>query len=155
MTPELPSIIAVDQAPKQKIIQPDLIDLEQELESTYYLDPSEPLAYWDYPELDETPMDRSKETLLCDDWPESLYAPDYLTEPERQLLHETSREFLPTFTKVPGLCTLYRHHIDTGDHNPVSTTLRPMSIGKRKIFDETFNELVDYEVIEPCDSPWQ
>ena len=140
--------------PSQNVDTHDLIDLEED--NVFHLDyksPSEILSQWDFP-VSEEPHEFIEQTSLNESWPESLYAPDYLLDDQKENLESVIAPFLPIFTKVPGLCTLYTHSIDTQDHNPVSTTLRPMSMGKRAIFDNTFDELLKYDIIEPCKSPW-
>ncbi len=57
-----------------------------------------------------------------------------LNNDERNILANTLLLFLSIFTKAPGLCTAFEHFIDTGNHKPISTTLRPMPPGKKKDF---------------------
>ncbi|ODM87732.1 Retrovirus-related Pol polyprotein from transposon 17.6 [Orchesella cincta] len=77
-----------------------------------------------------------------------------LTAEQVASLRKTLGPFLPVFTKAPGVCKAYKHRIDTGKTKPISTTLRPMSPGKRKIFDEAFAELLKHNIIEPSRSAW-
>jgi transposase InsO family protein len=86
--------------------------------------------------------------------PESLVAPSTLSAVELLRLAECLEPYLPIFTMRPGLCTLYRHTIDTGDCKPIKCRLRPISAGKRKLFDLTFDELMEMDIIEPSTSPW-
>jgi hypothetical protein len=59
------------------------------------------------------------------------------------------------FTKKIGLCKMFQHKILTGDNHPVVAHLRQTSVGRRKAFDETFDELVEFGVIEPAvNCPW-
>lgn len=109
----------------------------------------------DYDDEGTEPFSKVKEISL---FPDSNYAdvkvPASLSEDDKTNLSNMLAEFLPMFTKTPGCCTAFKHTIDTGDHKPVSTTLRPMSVGKRKIFDESFAELLHFGIIEPSKSPW-
>jgi transposase InsO family protein len=124
-----------------------------------YSSPAQILANWDCPEIEENEQEEVIEVPLtsvsapADDF-DKLKAPAYLNDEQRSQLNSVMQEYRPIFTKVPGLCTLYEHTIDTGNHKPISTTLRHMNQAKRLIFDETFHELQKYDVIEPSKSPW-
>jgi hypothetical protein len=112
------------------------------------------LANWSWPRLDEDPSEYVEEESLFKDKPDSLLAPTYLKEEEKRSLNQMLEEFVPLFSKRPGLCTLYQHTIDTADSKPLKCGLRPMNAGKRAVFDETFDELLEYGIIEPSYSPW-
>jgi len=119
-----------------------------------FLSPMEVLANWDYPEIDETSQDPIEMSPLDLNRPQCLQAPTYLTPDQRNKLNKTLEDFLPMFTKSPGLCKRYEHTIDTGMAKPVQCRQRPMSPGKRKIFDEVFDDLLANNIIEPACSPW-
>jgi hypothetical protein len=118
--------------------------------------PAQVLANWEYyPDLKESEDEKVPEVEIFpfeDDT--SLSAPSYLSEDERNRLNSTMSEFRTIFTKRPGLCKLYQHRINTGTNLPISTNLFPMNQAKRKLFDETFFELIKYDVIERSKSPW-
>jgi hypothetical protein len=95
-----------------------------------------------------------KEIALYPEDPESLTVPTSLSAEELSHLAESLRPFSATFTSRPGLCRLYQHTVDTGDCKPIKCRLRPISPGKRKLFDVTFDELYDMDIIEPSTSPW-
>jgi hypothetical protein len=87
--------------------------------------------------------------------PDFLSAPTYLTDEERNELRDLLNDFSDIFTKRPGLCKTFQHRISTGDAPPVVAHLRPISVGKRKLFDAAFNELLEYDVLEPAvNCPW-
>jgi transposase InsO family protein len=115
------------------------------------------LPNWEYyPNLVDAELDVVPEVVLTpsEDVCVELMAPDYLSESERHRLNLTISPFRSIFTKQPGLCKLYQHSINTENHYPVTENLRPMTSAKRKVFDETFYELIKYDVIEPSKSPW-
>jgi hypothetical protein len=116
------------------------------------------LAGWEYyddfedfkPKQDlvpETPIDPSK--------PDFLSAPTYLSSEQRDQLRHILKKFYDMFTVRPGLCKIFQHRIITGDSPPVIARMRPITPGKRQIYDQAFNELLDYGVIEPAlNCPW-
>jgi hypothetical protein len=130
----------------------------EESEEISFSTPADCLACWDYEENTESQKvqhDNVKENLLEENNPDFLSAPTYLEEDQKQQLAKLFDEFRPMFTKKPGLCRLYKHRIYTGEHPPVSSHLIRMTPGARKAFDETFNELIDFGVIEPAvNCPW-
>jgi len=135
-------------------------ELEEVMVINQFSCPAEALANWDYePDVQED-LETIPEVPLSRLPPspfenfEELKAPAYLTESQRSQLDEVIQNFSPIFTKSPGLCKLYEHTIDTGDHKPITTTLRHMNPAKRKIFDENFFELLKYDIIEKSNSPW-
>lgn len=107
---------------------------------------------------EETKSEVKKEVkqvpLFPSSHPNVLLVPETLSTKLRKQIADMMQEFLPMFTKKPGHCKLYKHTIDTGNCKPIRARLRPMSPGKRKIFDDTFDELLEYGVIEPSSSPW-
>jgi len=84
----------------------------------------------------------------------SLVVPDWMSFEEKYQLQSVVQPFSDLFTKKPGLCKLYEHKIDTGEHKAITGRLRPMNPAVRAAFDRTFYELVKYDVIEPSTSPW-
>jgi transposase InsO family protein len=119
--------------------------------------PAQVLANWEYyPDLKDPGIEVVSEVKLSPsaDPTDCLMAPTYLNEGQRQQLNIIVGEFRSIFTKKPGLCTLYEHRINTGDNLPVYTNLYPMTQAKRELFDETFFELIKYDVIERSKSPW-
>jgi len=117
--------------------------------------PAAVLAQYENPDFsDDSDSDQEDESPLYQDRPNFIQVRKSLDEGKRQQLREVLDEFLPIFTKAPGFCNLYEHKIDTGNSPPISTSLRPMNAAKRAIFDETFDELLEYGVIEPANSPW-
>ena len=54
----------------------------------------------------------------------------------------------------PGICTLYKHSIDTGNAKPIYERMRPMPPGKREVFTKKIHELLADGIIEPSNSPW-
>lgn len=70
-----------------------------------------------------------------------LKVPVDLSEEERNSLRETLHEFLHMCTVAPGKCSFYKHTVNTGSHQPISASFRPMSPGKQRIFDESFLNL--------------
>jgi len=118
--------------------------------------PAQLLTTWEYTEENEVPRQASipESALIPGTIYEAISAPSTLTSQQRKRLREILIPFLPMFTLLPGLCAEYEHVIDTGDSKPISTHLRPMSPGKRKVFEESFQELLDNDIIEPSNSPW-
>ncbi len=125
------------------------------MSETEYEYPAQVLATWDHLEDESPKPDKRPEVKLFPGSQfEEIQAPASLSESQLNELRDLLEEYKPIFTKLPGLCTAYEHSIDTGDHKPVSTTLRPMTPTKRRIFDESFQELVALDIIEPSYSPW-
>ena len=62
--------------------------------------------------------------------------------------------FKSIFTSKPGFCSLVEHTIDTGDSRPIACHPRPMTPAKRVILQNLVQELLDLDLIEPCNSPW-
>jgi hypothetical protein len=56
------------------------------------------------------------------------------------------------FSEKPGLVTTVQHEVPTGDSQPYRANARPMTKEKRKILDKIINNLLDDEIIEPCES---
>lgn len=84
-----------------------------------------------------------------------LQVPIELEERKKEKLREILLPFLDMFTPKPGHCSLYKHHIELiQGAKPFQDKYIPMSKGKREAFDETFNQLIDYDIIEPSTSPW-
>jgi hypothetical protein len=120
------------------------------------ISPAQVLANWEYyPDLKDPEFEIIPEVEMFPlEDNVSLMAPSYLDDGQRRRLNIIMGEFRPIFTKRPGLCTLYKHKINTGEHLPISTNLYPMNQAKRKLFDETFYELIKYDIIERSKSPW-
>jgi len=130
-------------------------DLEENFDYTLgYANPAEVLSQWEFPDFMDECKESEHEVPLYPDMPDFLQVPSSLTENQREALQKVLYEFIPIFTKIPGKCANFEHKIDTGDHRPISTTLRPMNAAKRAIFDKTFDELLDLGIIEPSNSPW-
>jgi hypothetical protein len=85
---------------------------------------------------------------------DGIKIPTSLSDEQVRLLRSDFLEFIPTFTKKPGLSKLYQHRFDTGDVRPIKERFVSVSPGKRKIFDLYFDKLLNYDVIEPSNSPW-
>lgn len=77
-----------------------------------------------------------------------------LPERERARLSSLLYEYDAIFTDRPGLTTLVRHRIDTGDAAPWKCNPRPISLTKRKALDSALDELIDTGVVERSNSPW-
>lgn len=131
------------------------LNVDSNLILEHYECPAEVLANWNHIDESKNEHDGLDEISLFPGTNyECLKVPSTLSDDQITRLREMIKEFLPMFTKAPGLCTEYEHSIDTGSHKPVSTTLRSMSPGKKKIFDEVFHELLKYNIIEPSTSAW-
>jgi len=91
---------------------------------------------------------------LYPDKNEYLLIPQEMDEYKKEALRQALMPLLGMFSPVPGLCTRYEHTIDTGDAKPIRAKLIPVSKGMRKAFDETFDELLKHDIIEPSKSPW-
>lgn len=116
--------------------------------------PCQALSLWDHVEVEKSAERNEHISLFPDPAYEEIKIPNTLTEENKRDLRNALHEFLPLFTRAPGLCTLYEHEINTGDSKPISTTLRPMTPAKRKIYEEAFKELLQFGIIEPSTSPW-
>jgi len=130
--------------------------LDQDLIDCLYISPTVGLADTAVevePDIEELASYQT-EVPLFPEFPEGIKVPESLAEEDIRDLREDLREFLPMFTKKPGLCTLYEHTIETGSAKSIKGSLRPISRGKRVIYDECFDELVKYDLIEPSTSPW-
>lgn len=57
-------------------------------------------------------------------------------------------------TKGLGRTSLIQHKIDTGDSLPIKQRYYRMSPEKQRIISEQVKEMLDLDVIEPCESPW-
>jgi len=138
----------------------DTLDTNQEAtsESVPFRSPAQVLAAWD--NLDDYDTVRPKQEKvpvkpLFEELPDFLSAPTYLSEDEKFQLKDLMTEFKDIFTKKPGLCKLFKHKINTGYHAPITSPVRPKSIGKKKIFDEALDELLELGVVEPANRcPW-
>lgn len=122
-------------------------------ETVSYKYPAEVLSMLHH-ENDEEEEKLQETSLFPDTKYNEIKVPLFLNNEQVQMLYDLLHEFLPIFTKAPGMCSAFKHTINTGDHKPVSTTLKPMSPGKKRIFDESFFELIKYDIIEPSKSPW-
>jgi hypothetical protein len=132
---------------------------EDENDSDFFMDrPEHVLANWEYYEdLDDfkPKQDPVAEVPIDVLNPDFLSAPTYLTEQERDQLKSVLSEFTDMFTSRPGLCKIFQHRILTGHSPPVVARLRPITPARRKIYDQAFNELLEYDVIEPATNcPW-
>ncbi|ODN04354.1 Transposon Tf2-6 polyprotein [Orchesella cincta] len=108
--------------------------------------------------LEEEEIDELESDLcpLFDREPELdfLQVPCSLSNYKKEMARKMLRPYLKVFSKIPGHCKLYEHKIDTGDAVPVKARYRPMTPGRRKIYDEVFDELVALDIIEESTSPW-
>jgi len=129
---------------------------ELELECSEDDLPASVLFSWldDLDELQEKEieLEENLEKLFPDN--EYFLIPEELVESEKEALRKLMAKHMHMFTSKPGLCTLFEHQIDTGDALPIKAKTFPMSPGKRKAFDETFEELLELDIIEPSNSPW-
>lgn len=117
--------------------------------------PAKILATWDHIDEPKPIQEQIEEiSLFPNTSHDEIKAPAFLSTPQIDSITQIMSKYTRSFTRKPGLCTAYMHSIDTGDHKPVSTTLRPMTPAKRKIFDESFLELLELNIIEPSYSPW-
>jgi hypothetical protein len=131
--------------PHQKATEDDLL-------SCLFVSPAQVLANFGF--KDEEVEDKVQEVRLYPENPESLTVSKTLSASELKYLSESLKPFSSVFTSRPGLCTFYQHTIDTGNCKPIKCRLRPTSPGKRKLFDITFDELYEMDIIEPSNSPW-
>jgi hypothetical protein len=53
-----------------------------------------------------------------------------------------------------GYCSVVKHHIDTGDHPPISTPPHTMPLHLRPVLRKELDELIAQDIIEPSMSPW-
>jgi len=133
----------------------DLIDLEDiDYHNPEYHNPASVLANWDYLETSDSSTTDSLNIPLYPEKENSVLVASDLSEDQLVKLRACLEEFQSMFTDKPGLCTLYKHSINTGDAKPIKCRNFPMTPGKRKVFDETFDELLKYDIIEPSQSPW-
>jgi len=110
---------------------------------------------YDYIEPIEEEMGNAEITVPLDlSRPDFIQVPFTLSEFQISKLREVICNYSDVFSKRPGLCNLYEHSIDTGTAKPIPGKLRPMTPGKIKVFDETFDELLELDVIEPGNGPW-
>jgi len=110
---------------------------------------------YDYMEPIEEEMENAGFTVpLHLSRPDCIQVPSTLSEFQISKLREVIYKYSEVFSKRPGLCNLYEHSIDPGTAKPIPGKLRPMTPGKRKVFDETFDELLELDVIEPGNGPW-
>lgn len=105
------------------------------------------------------PPQRIDEVMLTELRPETDFdvlnlIPDALDLSQRKQISDLLLEFNCAFSRIPGNCKLYEHTIETGNALPKKCNIRPMTPGKRKIFEETFDELLELDIIEPASSPW-
>jgi len=131
-----------------------VLDLESERQDDHI--PASILFSW-LEEIDEWhdkkyEPEENLEQLLPDN--EFFLIPVELEDDKKQALRELMTKHRDMFTSKPGLCTLFKHRIDTGDALPIKSKTFPMSHGKKKAFDETFDELEALGIIEPSSSPW-
>jgi hypothetical protein len=131
-------------------------EIEEIMVTDLYKSPAHVLANWDHPGFREDEDDHLPEEIISpsDDVNFPLKAPTYLDDGQKSDLHKVIAKFQSIFTKSPGWCSLYEHTIDTGNHKPCYSNLRPMNQAKRQIFDKYFFELVKFDVIERSRSPW-
>lgn len=138
-----------------------LDDLSNELEEDCTEDyiPAAVLTAWanELNDCDEEDDDMALEEDLESLFPEKeefLLVPSELEEDKKEKLRNVIRPYLSMFTSKPGFCDKVKHRILTPGANPVQVKYQPMSKGKREAFDETFDQLVEWGVIEPSSSPW-
>jgi hypothetical protein len=77
-----------------------------------------------------------------------------LTEEQRKVFGETLAEFPSVFASEPGLTNLLEHHVDTGDHQPVSTSPYYLPPVKRTALDVILDDMLRRGQIVPHSGPW-
>jgi len=85
---------------------------------------------------------------------EDLQMQTGLTSHEFLPVEKVLRNFLPLFSRGPGLCKDYVHKIQTATAKPIKSHPRPMTPAKRKILEELFKSLLDKDSIEEANGPW-
>jgi transposase InsO family protein len=136
---------------------PNEDDIETESFEYMNSEPAQILANWEnFPDLKDPDVEIIPQVQLAPTAESNIFleAPAGLHEDARGKLALVMNKFTSIFTKRPGLCSLYKHQINTGDHSPLKSNLRPMNVAKRQIFDQYFFELIKYDVIERSQSSW-
>lgn len=81
---------------------------------------------------------------------------DNLSEEEKLIANDVIDKFNNISFEHKGLgrTSLITHRIDTGDATPIKQRYYRLSPEKQKIIAEQADEMLDLDVIEPCESPW-
>ena len=80
-----------------------------------------------------------------------------LTEDQKQSLLEVLSEYADIFaedTSQLGRTSLVKHHIDTGDHQPIRSRPYRVSPFKKEIMTEHIKDMEKNNIIKPSFSPW-
>jgi len=104
--------------------------------------------------MEFNPAVPSVETMPTDLNYEELREQTGLTSAEFIPVEQVLREFLPLFSRSPGLCQDNVHKIETGTSKPIKCHPRPMTPAKRQILENLFKSLVEKDSIEEANGPW-
>lgn len=85
-----------------------------------------------------------------------LHAYENLDHSQKQIADEMVDMFrgISFAEKGLGRTNLIQHHIETTDTQPIRQRYYRMSPEKQRIITEQVDEMLDLDVIEPCESPW-
>lgn len=85
-----------------------------------------------------------------------LHSYDHLTDRQRAIADEIILRFRDISYEERGLgrTSLITHPIDTGDAAPIRQRYYRMSPEKQRILVEQLDEMLNEDVVEPCESPW-
>ena len=80
----------------------------------------------------------------------------HLSNSEKELLFVLHMEYADVFSFHSDLgCTdLTKHHIDTGDSQPIHQLPRRVSPARRQEVRQLLNEMLKNDIIQPSNSPW-
>lgn len=89
--------------------------------------------------------------------PSFINSYDNLNDSQRAIADSIVEQFkdISYEHKVLGRTHLISHCIDTGDSPPVRQRYYRLSPEKQKILIEQVDEMLDLDVVEPCESSWQ
>lgn len=90
------------------------------------------------------------------DKPKLLCSYDYLSENQKSTADCLISQFRDISYEERGLgrTTLTTHAIDTGDAAPIRQRYYRMSPEKQRILVEQLDQMLEEDVVEPCESPW-
>lgn len=79
-----------------------------------------------------------------------------LDDSQKLVADDIVEQFKDISFEVKGLgrTHLIKHRIDTGDAEPIRQRYYRMSPEKQRIVTEQVDEMINLDVIEPCESPW-
>lgn len=85
---------------------------------------------------------------------EEVQVMENLTPQQGLQLKNQLQQFKPLFSQVPGKTNILKHHIETGDHEPIRVSPYPLNGPMREIVRKELQQMMAWGVIQESHSDW-